>query len=104
MWRRVTRGLVLAVLVSLVVPALLAQVAETRGNLDFPDPTVTQSGVILVKGWFLDPALISRMQFRPTPKASHNIAQGSELASAPWVKRVRRFIETPTGFHIRPSL
>jgi hypothetical protein len=61
MWRRVTRGLVLAVLVSLAVPALLAQVAETRGNLDFPDPTVTQAGVILVKGWFLDPALISRI-------------------------------------------
>lgn len=61
MWRRVTRGLVLAVLVSLAVPVLLAQTAETRGALDFPDPTVPQTGVILVKGWFLDPALISRI-------------------------------------------
>jgi len=61
MWRRVTRGLVLAILVSLAVPALLAQTTETLGALDFPDPTVPQSGVILVKGWFLDPSAISRV-------------------------------------------
>ncbi|HEV7484132.1 MAG TPA: Ig-like domain-containing protein [Thermoanaerobaculia bacterium] len=61
MWRRVTRGLVLVVLTSLAVPVLLAQPAETRGNLDFPDPTVTQTGVILVKGWFLSPESISRV-------------------------------------------
>src|SRR4051794_24236352 len=60
MWRRVTRGLVLVVLTSLAIPALLAQTAETRGALEFPDPTVTQSGVILVKGWFLTPEAISR--------------------------------------------
>jgi len=61
MWRRVTRGLVLAILVSLAVPALLAQTTESFGSLDFPDPTVPQSGVILVKGWFLDPSAISRI-------------------------------------------
>jgi hypothetical protein len=61
MWRRVTRGLVLAFVASLVVPVLLAQTVETHGSLEFPDPTVTQSGVILVKGWFLDPAAISRV-------------------------------------------
>jgi hypothetical protein len=61
MWRRVTRGLVLAVLASLAVPVLLAQTTETRGALDFPDPTVTQTGVILVKGWFLSPESISRV-------------------------------------------
>ncbi|MBV8546472.1 MAG: hypothetical protein JO093_04350 [Acidobacteria bacterium] len=61
MWRRVTRGLVLVVLTSLVVPVLLAQTAETRGSLDFPDPNVTQTGVILVKGWFLSPEAISRV-------------------------------------------
>lgn len=61
MWRRVTRGLVLAILVSLVVPALLAQTTETFGQLNFPDPTTPQSGVILVKGWFLDPEAISRI-------------------------------------------
>lgn len=59
MWRRVTRGLVLAILVLLVMPVLNAQTIETRGALEFPDPSVTQSGVILVKGWFLDPAAIS---------------------------------------------
>ncbi|MGH9424586.1 MAG: Ig-like domain-containing protein, partial [Thermoanaerobaculia bacterium] len=61
MWRRVTRGLVLGFLASLVVPVLLAQTVETHGSLEFPDSTVTQSGVILVKGWFLDPEIISRV-------------------------------------------
>jgi N-acetylmuramoyl-L-alanine amidase len=61
MWRRVTRGLVLAILASLAVPALLAQIPESHGALDFPDPTVPQTGVILVRGWFLDPELISRI-------------------------------------------
>jgi len=61
MWRRVTRGLVLAVLASLAVPMLLAQTVETHGALDFPDPTVTQTGVILVKGWFLTPEAISKV-------------------------------------------
>jgi hypothetical protein len=61
MWRRVTRGLVLAILVSLAVPALLAQTTETLGSLEYPDSSVAQSGVILVKGWFLDPSAISRI-------------------------------------------
>jgi len=61
MWRRVTRGLVLAVLASLAVPLLTAQTVETHGALDFPDPTVTQTGVILVKGWFLTPEAISKV-------------------------------------------
>jgi hypothetical protein len=62
MWRRVTRGLVLAFVASLViVPTLFAQAPEAFGALEFPDSTVTQSGVILIKGWFLDPASISRI-------------------------------------------
>jgi hypothetical protein len=62
MWRRVTRGLVLAILMSfVVVPVLTAQTVETHGALEYPDSSVTQSGVILVKGWFLDPAAISRV-------------------------------------------
>jgi hypothetical protein len=61
MWRRVTRGLVLAILLLSFVPLLCAQTVESLGSLEFPDPTVSQSGVILVKGWFLDPAAISRI-------------------------------------------
>jgi hypothetical protein len=61
MWRKVTRGLVLAILVSLLAPVLHAQTVETRGALEYPDSTVSQSGVILVKGWFLDPASISKI-------------------------------------------
>src|SRR5258708_14710699 len=101
MWRRVTRGLVLAILVSLAVPALLAQTTESFGSLEFPDSSVTQSGVILVKGWFLDPSAISRIaayvddQFianantnlpridivetHPTYPGIHNIAPGFQI-------------------------
>ncbi|HEX3577943.1 MAG TPA: hypothetical protein VHY33_05200 [Thermoanaerobaculia bacterium] len=39
----------------------MAQTTETHGSLDFPDPTVTQTGVILVKGWFLTPEAISKV-------------------------------------------
>lgn len=60
MWRWVTRGLVLAVLLALLTPALLAQDTVT-GSLDSPDPSVTQSGVIFFKGWILDPGQISKI-------------------------------------------
>jgi hypothetical protein len=61
MWRRVTRGLVLAILLLFFVPVLSAQTVETLGALEYPDSSVAQSGVILVKGWFLDPSAISRI-------------------------------------------
>ena len=54
MWRRVTRGLVLAVLATLLTSAGFAQNTPIAA-LDFPDPNVPQSGVVLVKGWALDP-------------------------------------------------
>src|ERR1051325_2018254 len=61
MWRRVTRGLVLAVLATLLTSSAFAQ-AQTISALDFPDPSVTQSGVVLVKGWALDPRAISKAE------------------------------------------
>src|SRR5207244_9206 len=60
MWRWVTRCLILAVLVC-SAPALFAQL-EFTGALDFPDPSVKQSGVIFFKGWALDPQQISDIQ------------------------------------------
>jgi Bacterial Ig domain len=60
MWRWVTRGLVLTLVLSLFAPALLAQTTtpppDFVGSLDSPDPNQTQSGMILVKGFALDPA------------------------------------------------
>jgi hypothetical protein len=61
MWRWVTRGLVLALLSALLAPALLAQTGFV-GALDFPDPAVVQSGVVLVRGWALDPAAITKIE------------------------------------------
>jgi hypothetical protein len=61
MWRWVTRGLVLTLLSTLLVPALLAQ-SQFIGALDFPDPAITQGGVVLVKGWAYDPAQISKIE------------------------------------------
>lgn len=64
MWRRVTRGLVLAFLSALLIPALIAQTpGGVIGQLELPDPNVTQGGVVLVRGWVFDPAQISRIEF-----------------------------------------
>ncbi|HEX7420642.1 MAG TPA: hypothetical protein VF505_12195 [Thermoanaerobaculia bacterium] len=61
MWRWVTRGLVLAFLSALLAPVLLAQTGFV-GALDFPDSSAVQSGVVLVRGWALDPAQISKIE------------------------------------------
>jgi hypothetical protein len=60
MWRWVTRGLVLAVLLTLLAPAVLAQESITAA-LDSPDPSVNQTGVIFFKGWILDPGQVSKV-------------------------------------------
>ncbi len=61
MWRWVTRCLILA-LVAISAPSLFAQQLDFTGALDFPDPGVKQSGVILFKGWALAPHQISDIQ------------------------------------------
>lgn len=63
MWRWVTRGLVLSVLATLLAPALLAQLPPSfLGNLDLPDPSITHSGVVLVRGFAFDPGQISKIE------------------------------------------
>jgi hypothetical protein len=59
MWRWVTRGLILTLL-ALLAPALLAQ--TFTGDLEQPDPARVQSGMILVKGWALDPHAITKIE------------------------------------------
>lgn len=62
MWRWVTRGLVLSS-VALLAPLLFAQPAFVfTGDVDSPDPARVQSGVVLVKGWALDPNQISSVE------------------------------------------
>ncbi|HSP33496.1 MAG TPA: hypothetical protein VLU46_04175, partial [Thermoanaerobaculia bacterium] len=63
MWRWVTRGLVLALLTASLSSSLIAQTpGGVIGQLELPDPSVTQSGVVLVRGWVFDPAQISRIE------------------------------------------
>jgi N-acetylmuramoyl-L-alanine amidase len=67
MWRWVTRCLIVAVVVALSVPASFAQEVSGDcttgrcGALQFPNPGETQSGVMFFKGWFLDPAQVSKI-------------------------------------------
>ncbi len=61
MWRWVTRGLVLTI-VALCAATVFAQSADFIGVVDLPDPAVTQTGMVLVKGWALDPQQISKAE------------------------------------------
>ena len=73
MWRWVTRGLVLSLLAALTVPALLAQLPTGFvGEVDRPDPGVTQSGIVLVRGWAFDPIQISRIELYVDDQFQHN--------------------------------
>lgn len=71
MWRRVTRGLVLAFVVALLAPALYAQ-TDLLGSLDDPDPAVTQTGMILVRGWVYHPTqTISKVELYVDDQFQH---------------------------------
>lgn len=63
MWRWVTRGLILT-FVSVLSIAALAQTQPTSflGSLDLPDPSVTQYGMVLVKGWAYDTRQVDRVE------------------------------------------
>jgi hypothetical protein len=64
MWRWVTRGLILT-FVSLLSLAAFAQGSQPTsflGELNLPDPGVTQSGMVLVKGWAYDTRQVDRVE------------------------------------------
>jgi hypothetical protein len=77
MWRWVTRGLVLTVVAALLTPALLAQ--EFIGVLDSPDPSVPQSGMVLVKGWAIDPQQISKVELFVDDQFQHRLTRFQPL-------------------------
>ena len=70
MWRWVTRGLVLTV-VALCASAMLAQTFSFHGDVDAPDPTRDQSGLVLVKGWALNPTTISSIELYVDDQFQH---------------------------------
>jgi Bacterial Ig domain len=79
MWRWVTRGLVLAFMAALVAPALIAQITSDCfavgpcGAVDLPDPGRTHSGIVVVRGWFLDPAQVSKVELYVDDQYQHDL-------------------------------
>jgi hypothetical protein len=96
MWRWVTRCLVLTVS-ALLAPALFAQLTFT-GDVDAPDPSKTQSGMILVKGWALDPGLISKIELWVDDKYQHDL-----LGAQPRIDIVEAFPDWPGIHSARPG-
>jgi hypothetical protein len=74
MWRWVTRGLVLTVLALCIPTALHAQ--DLIAALDFPDPSVPNSGMILVKGWVLDPLAVTKIELYVDDQFQYNVNKG----------------------------
>jgi hypothetical protein len=94
MWRWVTRGLVLTLLTALSIPALFAQLPTGFiGVVDHPDPTVTHSGVVLVKGWAYDPLSISRIELWVDDQYQHNVVMG-----LPFIDVIEAYPQYP-GLH-----
>ncbi|HEY8849329.1 MAG TPA: hypothetical protein VIO12_08545, partial [Thermoanaerobaculia bacterium] len=60
MWRWVTRGLGITVLAIVLTPTVLAQ--DFVASLEAPDPTVSWSGVVPVRGWVLDPGQVTKIE------------------------------------------
>jgi hypothetical protein len=74
MWRWVTRGLVLTVLATCIPTALHAQ--DLIAALDFPDPTVPNSGMVLVKGWVLDPVSVAKIELYVDDQFQYPVNKG----------------------------
>jgi hypothetical protein len=71
MWRWVTRGLVLTFAVTCAT-FVFAQTFAFVGDVDAPDPTRTHSGLVLVKGWALDPTTILKIELWVDDQFQHN--------------------------------
>ena len=99
MWRWVTRGLVLASLTALLAPALLAQLPSGFvGEVDRPDPDVTHSGVILVRGWAFDPVQISRIELYVDDQFQHQA-----VMRLPFIDVVEAYPQWPGLMHANPG-
>lgn len=75
MWRWVTRGLVLTI-VALCAATVFAQQTGFVGVLDQPDPAVTQTGMVLVRGWALDPQQISKIELYVDDQFQYKVNMG----------------------------
>ena len=76
MWRWVTRGLVLSVFVLLSASTLVAQTTTIIGAVDSPDPGTPQTGMVLVKGWLLDPSSVSKAELYVDDQFQYDLQTG----------------------------
>ncbi len=74
MWRWVTRGLVLSFVTAILTPALLAQ--GFVASVDDPDPGVTQTGLVKVRGFVLDPGTVSKIELYVDDQFQHRATLG----------------------------
>jgi N-acetylmuramoyl-L-alanine amidase len=74
MWRWVTRGLVLTVLATCFPTALQAQ--DFIAALDSPDPAVTHSGMVLVRGFVVDPQQVTKIELYVDDQFQHLVNKG----------------------------
>ncbi|HET7436634.1 MAG TPA: hypothetical protein VFN10_18135 [Thermoanaerobaculia bacterium] len=96
MWRWVTRCLVLSAIAALLTPALFAQ--QFYAQLDSPDPAVTQNGMILVKGWALDPGLVTKVELYVDDQFQH-----TAVLNLPRIDIVEAFPTYPGIHQARPG-
>jgi hypothetical protein len=75
MWRW-SRGLVFSVFVLLSASTLVAQTADIIGSVDAPDPGTPQTGMVLVKGWVLDPSAVSKVELYVDDQFQYNLQTG----------------------------
>ncbi len=74
MWRWVTRGLVLTVLATCFPTALFGQ--DLIAALDQPSPAGSLSGMVLVKGWIVDPAQVAKIELYVDNQFQYNVNKG----------------------------
>ncbi|HUP60140.1 MAG TPA: hypothetical protein VNA69_06955 [Thermoanaerobaculia bacterium] len=83
-------------LAALFAPALIAQ--DFVGDVELPDPNKTQSGMVLVRGWALDPGQISKIELYVDDQYQHDL-----VINLPRIDIVEAYPTYP-GIHIaRPG-
>ncbi|HEX8252266.1 MAG TPA: hypothetical protein VF846_03880 [Thermoanaerobaculia bacterium] len=98
MWRWVTRGLVLSCVALLLAPVLFAQTFTFTGDVDAPDPARTQSGIVLIKGWVLDPHQVTKIELYVDDQYQHDA-----VMFLPRVDIVEAFPDWPGIHTARPG-
>jgi hypothetical protein len=83
---------------TLLAPALIAQTFRFEGDLEQPDPGRVQSGLILVRGWALDPGVISKIELWVDDQFQHEAVR-----FLPRIDIIEAYPDYPGIHAIRPG-